>query len=87
MSGRIHLSVRNWGPRWHASQVIRQRNIHQAAFNLGMYIILTVALIIAAVILHNSLRFVERNVVYSSRQPLFLPIFMVALVMPPKNGF
>jgi ABC-type transport system involved in multi-copper enzyme maturation permease subunit len=77
----LPISTRDWGKRWHAARAIQARNRFTIAYGLGIYITLSVAFAAAAIVLHNTLRFVESNAVLSTRQPLFLPIaFMVAVV-------
>ncbi|HZQ07819.1 MAG TPA: ABC transporter permease [Anaerolineae bacterium] len=81
MAASLSLPTRQWFPRWHAINTIRGRSSTSIAYGLGIYITLAVALAAASVVLHNTVRYVERNAVLSTRQPLFLPIaFMVALV-------
>lgn len=65
-----------WGYRWHAAQSIQRRASHSSLYSLGIYITMAVSLGIAAVILHNSLRFTEQNFVLVARQPLFLSVFV-----------
>jgi ABC-type transport system involved in multi-copper enzyme maturation permease subunit len=77
----LRLPTRHWAKRWHAARAIQARGRVAIAYGLGIYITLSLAFAAAAITLHNTLRFVERNAVLSTRQPLFLPIaFMVAVV-------
>lgn len=71
---------RHWGDRWHAAQSIQARTSQSVFYGLGIYITMTVALIIAAVIVNNSLRFTEQNILFVSRQPIFLPILVNTIV-------
>lgn len=81
MQANFSLPLRQWSPRWHAVNAIRARSSTSIAFGLGIYITLAVALVAASVVLQNTIGYVQRNAVFSTRQPLFLPIaFMTALV-------
>ncbi len=81
MAASFALPTRHWAARWHAVDAIRARSSASIAYGLGIYVTLTVAFVAASVVLQNTVRYVERNAVLSTRQPLFLPIaFMVAVV-------
>ncbi len=74
-------TFRLWVPRWRAAQAIQARSSASAAYGLGIYLTMSIALTVAAITLQNTLRFVQSNAVLSTRQPLFLPMaFMVAIV-------
>jgi ABC-type transport system involved in multi-copper enzyme maturation permease subunit len=75
------LPTQHWPERLNAAQAIRARSSTAIVYGLGIYITLALAFAVASLVLHNSIRFVERNAVLSTSQPLFLPIaFMVAVV-------
>lgn len=80
MTTKLNLLTRHWSQRWHAMQALQRRNSQSAGYSLGLYITTTVAFVAAAIALHNTLRFVERNAVLATRQPLFLPIFVTAVL-------
>lgn len=81
MALELRLPTRQWAPRWRAVRAIEARGSASIAYGLGIYVTLALAFGAAALTLHNTLRFVERNAVLSTRQPLFLPMaFMVAVV-------
>ncbi len=81
MAAELPIPTQHWGKRWHAVQAIQARSRSAIIYGLGIYITLAAAFAASAIVLHNSLRFVERNAVMTARQPLFLPIaFMVAVV-------
>jgi ABC-type transport system involved in multi-copper enzyme maturation permease subunit len=81
MALELSAPTRHWGNRWHAARAIQARSRIAIVYGLGIYITLAIAFAAAAIVLHNSLRFVDRNAVMSTRQPLFLPIaFMVAII-------
>jgi ABC-type transport system involved in multi-copper enzyme maturation permease subunit len=65
-----------WKPRWHAINIIRDRNTQVTLYHFGIYVTITLALVTSALALHNTLRFTERNVVFVANQPLFLPILV-----------
>lgn len=65
-----------WKPRWHAINIIRDRNSQVTLYQFGIYVTITLALVTSDLALHNMLRFTERNVVFVANQPLFLPILV-----------
>jgi ABC-type transport system involved in multi-copper enzyme maturation permease subunit len=75
------INQNTWKQRWHAIQVIRERYSKVSLGQLGIYVITTVALATSALTLHNTLRFTERNVVFISNQPLFMPILVCAVLL------
>jgi len=60
--------------------VIEGRNRTSQLASIGIYVIMSMSFIAASVALSNTVRFVERNAVLSSRQPLFLPISLIVVV-------
>jgi hypothetical protein len=81
VAAELALPTRHWGSRWQSIRAILERNRGAILYGWGIYITLAIAFAASAVVLHNTLRFVEQNAVLSTRQPLFLPIaFMVAVV-------
>jgi len=70
-----------WMQRWQAAQAIQSRSSSSIANGRGIYLVLAIALLAAAVVLHNMLRFVERNAVLATRQPLFLPLTLMVDVV------
>ncbi len=74
------FTVTRWGSRWRVANSI-QRRVSQSAFlGLGMYATMSLAFLIAAVMVHNDLRFAERNSVFISREPLAFPILITVIV-------
>jgi ABC-type transport system involved in multi-copper enzyme maturation permease subunit len=67
---------RNWSWGWNAVQVIQRRTSQSIFYGPGVYVTLTLAFLAGAVVLHNTLRYVELNAVLSTREPLFLPIMI-----------
>ncbi len=80
MTTQLNLLTRHWSQRWHAVQALQRRNSQSTGYSVGLYLTTTVAFVGAAVALHNTLRFVELNAVLATRQPLFLPIFVTAVL-------
>ncbi len=72
--------LRHWADRWHAAQSIQRRASQSVFFGLGIYVAMSVALIVAAVVLNNSTQFTEQNILLLSRQPIFLPILVNTIV-------
>jgi ABC-type transport system involved in multi-copper enzyme maturation permease subunit len=81
MAVSMNLPTRHWAPRWHAAQAIQARSSSSTVYGLGIYITLSMALAVAALIVHNTVRYVERNAVVSTRQPLFLPLALMVTVL------
>lgn len=63
-----------WRGRLHAARVIQRRVSLTTFQGLGIYVTLASALIVAALLLHNQLRFAGQNLILVTRQPLFLPL-------------
>jgi ABC-type transport system involved in multi-copper enzyme maturation permease subunit len=61
---------------WHSIRTIDQRILQTSLNGLGVYLVLSVGILISGLVLQNNLRFAERNLVYISSQPLFLPIMV-----------
>jgi len=57
------------------------RSSSATVYGLGIYVTLSIALAVAALVIHNTVRYVERNAVLSTRQPLFLPIALIVIVL------
>jgi len=74
------LISRLWPERLRAASVIEGRNRTSQLASIGIYVIMSMSFIAASVALSNTVRFVERNAVLSSRQPLFLPISLIVVV-------
>jgi ABC-type transport system involved in multi-copper enzyme maturation permease subunit len=69
-----------WQARLHAAQLIQRRSSASTLQGLGIYLTLTLALLVASLVLHNMLRFTSQNLVMVMRQPLFIPLF-IAIVL------
>lgn len=65
-----------WRQRLLVINSIQDRVNKVTFYQMGIYITITFTLILAALTLHNSLRFTEQNIVFVARQPLFLPILV-----------
>ena len=74
------LNPAQWGSRWRATSSIQRRISQSAVLGLGMYVTMSLAFLIAAVMIHNDLRFAERNSVFISRAPLAFPILITVIV-------
>ncbi len=73
--------TRHWAWRWHAILAMQARNTQSLVYSLGIYVSVALALAAGALMLHNTLRYVELNAVLSTRQPLFLPIAIMTGVV------
>lgn len=69
-------SKNNWRYHWHAIMNLADRSSQSTFWGLGIFITITLALLTSALVLHNSLRFTERNIIYIASQPLFFPIYV-----------
>jgi len=72
--------LRHWRDRWHAANSIQRRASQSAFFGWGIYLAMTVSLLIAAISVNNTLNFTEQNVLFVSRQPIFLPILINTII-------
>ncbi|NOH10086.1 MAG: ABC transporter permease subunit [Chloroflexi bacterium] len=75
-----NLWFRHWRDRWHAANSIQRRASQSAFYGLGIYIAMSAALVIAAVSVNNTLQFTEQNILFVSRQPIFLPILVNTVI-------
>ncbi|HUF36987.1 MAG TPA: ABC transporter permease subunit [Anaerolineales bacterium] len=73
--------LRHWRDRWHAANCIQRRASQSAFYGLGIYVAMFVALVIAAVSVGNTLNFTEQNIVFVSRQPIFLPVLINTIII------
>jgi hypothetical protein len=73
--------LRHWRDRWHAANCIQRRASQSAFYGLGIYVAMFVALAIAAVSVGNTLNFTEQNIVFVSRQPIFLPVLINTIII------
>ncbi len=73
--------LRHWRDRWHAANAIQRRASQSAFYSLGVYAAMSVSLIIAAVSVGNTLQFTEQNVIFISRQPIFLPVLINTIII------
>jgi ABC-type transport system involved in multi-copper enzyme maturation permease subunit len=69
-------SKNNWRYHWHAIMTLADRSSQSTFWGLGIFITITLTLLTSALVLHNSLRFTERNIIYIASQPLFFPIYV-----------
>jgi len=75
-----NLWLRHWRDRWHAANSIQRRTSQSAFYGLGIYLAMSAALVIAAVVVNNSLQFTEQNILFISRQPIFLPVLVNTII-------
>jgi hypothetical protein len=73
--------LHHWRERWHAARTIQRRASQSAFYSLGVYTAMSVSLIIAAVSVGNTLEFTEQNVIFISRQPIFLPVLINTIIL------
>jgi hypothetical protein len=74
MAARIIHLRSQWVWRWHAILTLQARNSQSLIYSLGLYASVAFALASGALMLQNTLHYVEVNVVLSTREPLFVPI-------------
>ena len=73
--------LHHWRDRWHAANCIQRRASASAFYSWGIYVAMTASLLIAAVSVGNTLKFTEQNVLFVSRQPIFLPILINTIII------
>ncbi len=66
---------------WRAASAIEQRSSRALFIGIDGYVVLTVSLFIAAVLVHNDLRFLQRNAVFPAAQPLFPPLYAATTLL------
>jgi ABC-type transport system involved in multi-copper enzyme maturation permease subunit len=69
----VHLRSQ-WVWRWRAILTLQARHSQALIYSLGLYVSLALALASGALMLQNTLQYVELNVVLSTQEPLFIPI-------------
>jgi ABC-type transport system involved in multi-copper enzyme maturation permease subunit len=80
----VNLSE-TWRYRWHAARLIQRRDLRSTILGIGIYVVLSTALLASALILRNHLNFVDENglLVLSGAfvVPLFTTIFLCSLFL------
>jgi hypothetical protein len=56
--------------------IIRRRQRRAILLGPGVYLITAIALLIGSIVLHNNVRFAERNLIFVAVQPFFLPVLV-----------
>ena len=59
---------------WHSINVIQKRASESKLWSLGVFVTMTLALIISSILLVNGMRFVETNLLMVEKQPLLVPV-------------
>ncbi|RME58893.1 MAG: hypothetical protein D6790_11275, partial [Caldilineae bacterium] len=68
-------------PRLHAAWVIAARASRSAFFGLGFYLTAAVALLLATTLVLNNLAFADENTLIVMVRPLYLPVFLAAVLV------
>jgi MFS family permease len=68
------------GQLWRTASAIERRSSRAAFVQPGMYIALTIGLLLGSVLLHNSLRVAQLNAVLTTSQPLLVPLFLTTIL-------
>ena len=69
-----------WGYRWHAARLIQQRDLRSMLFGQGIYIVLSLSLLAAILILRNYLNFVDENGLLVVSGAFTLPLLTVVFL-------
>ncbi|GEM_PF-427450 len=67
--------------RWHAAWLVGQRAIHSALLGLGFYATVSLALLLASLLVRNNLEFAQENSLVVMIRPLYLPIFVSTVLL------
>ena len=67
--------------RWHTIQSIQERASQSKLWGLGIFIIMTIAFMISAILLVNSMQFTEINLLKVDDQPLQIPLLVGGILV------
>jgi ABC-type transport system involved in multi-copper enzyme maturation permease subunit len=70
----------DWGHRWHATYLIHQRDRRAMIFGRGMYIVLSLSLLVAVFLLRNNLTFINENGLLVVSGAFNAPLFVVIIL-------
>lgn len=79
-ASRIGNSTRN-AVVLHSARVLAARSVWSIFFSKGVYILLGVAFLSGALILHNSLRAAERTLIYTATLPQIVPLLVISFLV------
>jgi ABC-type transport system involved in multi-copper enzyme maturation permease subunit len=69
-AGRIEM-LKN---RWHSINIIQKRASQSKLWSLGVFVTMTIALMISSILLINGMRFIETNLLMVEKQVLLVPV-------------
>lgn len=69
-AGRIEM-LKN---RWHSINIIQTRASQSKLWSLGVFVTMTIALMISSILLINGMRFIETNLLMVEKQALLVPV-------------
>ena len=67
----------HWRHRWHAALLIHRRDFRVMLFSWGPYLVLSLSLLAATLILRNYLNFVDANGLFMVSGVFNIPLFVV----------
>ena len=67
--------------RWHSIQVIQERSSQSRLWGMGVFATMAIAFLISSILLVNSIRYTELNLVMIEDQPLLIPIFVAGILV------
>lgn len=70
----------DWGHRWHVTYLIHQRDRRAMIFGRGMYIVLSLSLLVAVFLLRNNLTFINENGLLVVSGAFNTPLFVVIIL-------
>ena len=60
--------------RWHSINIIQTRASQSKLWSLGVFVTMTIALMISSILLINGMRFIETNLLMVEKQALLVPV-------------
>ena len=60
--------------RWHSINIIQKRASQSKLWSLGVFVTMTIALMISSILLINGMRFIETNLLMVEKQVLLVPV-------------
>jgi ABC-type transport system involved in multi-copper enzyme maturation permease subunit len=69
-AGRIEMHKN----RWHSINIIQKRASQSKLWSLGVFVTMTIALMISSILLINGMRFIETNLLMVEKQVLLVPV-------------
>ena len=75
------MNRKNINYRWHAINILQERASQSKLWGLGVFVSMTIAFGISSILLVNSIRFTETNLLIVEKQPLLFPILVNGILV------